>query len=188
MEFFYDRNKKKSKKAPYGRLATQQKMRLAMAFLNPLRPIINDTWKNYGDGKKTKAFGQALRKVIQDAITGDYPDQHIVPEKVMISMGTLPLPPIDDVARSTEQLEVFYGNLTHPMAKDGDELALVLINPEMGFGARNDQTCYRKDGHIEVKIPPPFKQHGFYAYLYAHNKKGTQYSKSCYLGYFEPRA
>lgn len=186
MEFFYDKSKRKEVKASYGKLASQQKMRLAMAFLNPLRPIINDAWKNYGNGKKSKAFGQALRKVIQDAISGDYPDQVIEPEKVMISMGTLPSPPIDDVAYSKERLEVFFSNRAHPLASDGDELVLVLINPEMGFGARNDQTFYRKDGHIEVELPPQFGQYGFYVYLYAHNRRRTHYSKSHYIGYFEP--
>jgi hypothetical protein len=188
MEFFFDRSKPKKRKEPYGKLATQQRMRLAMAFLNPLRPIINEGWSTYGEGKKSKAFGQALRKVIQDAINGTYPNQMVIPEKVMISMGTLPLPPIADIVRSPTTLEVFCNNQPHPSAKDGDELVLVVISSEIGIGAKNDVICYRKDGHIEVELPVQFTKASFHAYLYCHNKKKTNFSKSYYLGYFEPMA
>lgn len=186
MEFFFDRSKPKKQKQPYGKLASQQKMRLAMAFLNPLRPIINESWGNYGDGKKSKAFGQAIKKVILYAIHGDYPTQMIIPEKVTISLGSLPVPAVTDVVRSPGTLEVFYNNELHPMAKDGDELVLVVFSPEIGVGAKNDIVCFRKDGHIKVELPVQFEEATFHAYLYCHNKKKTNFSKSHYLGYFEP--
>jgi len=184
MEYFYDAHAPKKQKEPYGRLANQQKMRLAMAFLNPLRPVINEGWSQYGNGKKSKAFGQALKKTIQDAIEGTYPNQRVVPEKVMISMGALPLPTIADVVRSPGILEVFFTNDPHPMAKDSDELVLVVISPELGIGAKSDQLWYRKDGRIEVELPPQFEEGPFHAYMYSHNKKRSSYSKSYYLGYF----
>src|SRR5690606_38226497 len=146
MEFFFDAHKPKKQKEPYGKLASQQRMRLAMAFLNPLRPVINEGWSQYGNGKKSKALGQALKKVIQEAVEGTYPDQMIVPEKVMISMGALPMPAIEDVARSSGTLEVYFSNQGHPMAKDGDEFVLIVISPELGIGAKNDRVWYRKDG------------------------------------------
>lgn len=185
MEFFFDANKPKKQKDSYGKLASQQKMRLAMAYLNPLRPVINEGWSQYGAGKNSKAFGQALKKVIQEAIEGAYPDQMIVPEKVMISMGPLPLPVMEDVVRSPGKLEVLFSSPVHPMAKDSDELLLIVISPELGIGAKNDQLWYRKDGHIEVELPVQFEEGSFHAYLYCHNKKKTSYSKSFYLGYFE---
>jgi len=186
MEFFFDRNKPKKQKDAYGKLASQQKLRLAMAFLNPLRPIVNESWGQYGEGKKSKTFGQALRKVIQDATEGDYPDQHVNPEKVMISMGTLPVPEVTDTVRSPGSLEVRYESLPHPLAKDLDQLVLVVYSPELGMGARNDQTSYRIDGRIEVELPPQFEQGAFHAYLFCHNARKTRFSKSRYLGYFEP--
>jgi len=186
MEFFFDKNKPKKQKESYGKLASQQKMRLAMAFLNPLRPIVNESWSKYGDGKKTKAFGQALRKVIQDAIEGNYPDQWVIPERVLISMGALPLSPVTDVARTGNTLTVYFDHQAHPMAKHGDEVVLVVISPEMGIGAKNDRICYRKDRYIAVELPPQFEQSVFHAYLFFHNEKKATYSKSQYLGYFEP--
>ncbi|WP_134091178.1 DUF6266 family protein [Olivibacter sp. XZL3] len=184
MEFFFDAHKPKKEKEPYGKLASQQKMRLAMAFLNPLRPVINEGWSQYSDGKKSKAFGQALKKAIQEGIEGAYPDQMLVPGNIMISMGTLPLPAIADVVRSPGTLEVLFTNDPHPMAKDSDELVLIVISPELGIGAKNDQVWYRKDGRIEVELPVQFEEGSFHAYLYCHNKKKSNYSKSYYLGFF----
>ncbi|GAA4802149.1 hypothetical protein GCM10023231_33860 [Olivibacter ginsenosidimutans] len=186
MEFFFDKHTPKKQKEPYGKLASQQKMRLAMTFLHPLRPIINESWAKYGEGKKTKAFGQALRKVIQDAIEGNYPDQRIIPDRVLISMGTVPLSPITDVVRSEASLEVYFENQAHPMAKDGDEVTIIAYSPDLGIGAKNDQICSRKDGRIEVELPPQFEQGAFHAYLFFRDIKKNNFSKSYYLGYFEP--
>src|SRR5690606_13290446 len=106
MEFFYDRSKPKTKEQSYGKLAVQQRMRLAMGFLNPLRPIIAESWMGAGKGSKSKAFGQALKDLLRSAVEGQYPDQRIAPERVSISMGMLPGIEIGDVVRQPQALEV----------------------------------------------------------------------------------
>src|SRR5690606_33357238 len=117
MNFFYNRSKPKKKDKSYGRMAVQQRMRLAMGFLNPLRPVIAESWQSYGHGNKSKAFGQALRQLMQDALEGNYPEQRIVPERVAISTGILPGVRIEDVVRRKEVLEIYFSSVATPLSR-----------------------------------------------------------------------
>lgn len=185
MDFFYDRSKPKKKEQSYGKLAVQQRMRLAMAFLNPLRPIIAESWMGAGKGSKRKAFGQALKDLLQSAIEGQYPNQRVAPERVAISMGILPDIDISDVVRQPQALEVYFTSQDNPMAKPGDQIALIVYSPEAGIGGRNTEPYTRKEGYIKVDLPPLFWDEPFHAYLFVHTANKKQYSKSVYLGFIE---
>lgn len=185
MEFFYDRSKPKVKEKSYGKLAVQQRMRLAMAFLNPLRPIIAETWLGYGKGNKSKAFGQALKKLIQDAVEGQYPDQRIVPERVTLSMGMLPAVEINDVVRGEKALEVYFTSEENPLAKAADAVVLVVYSPEAGIGGRNTESYTRNDGCVRVDLPPQLRDTPFHVYLFVHAAGKKQYSKSVYIARME---
>lgn len=182
MDFFYDSSKPEKKGQSYGRLAVQQRMRLAMAFLNPLRPLIAESWQSYGHGNKSKAFGQALKKLMQDAIEGDYPNQRVIPERVDISTGILPGPQIDDVAHGPEELEVYFSSASSPLAGPGDEVVLVVYAPEVGVAGRNTHTCTRNEGYIKIELPPQLWAAPFHVYILAHSASKKQYSKSVYIG------
>ncbi|SFC67346.1 hypothetical protein SAMN05421747_11854 [Parapedobacter composti] len=186
MEFFYDVNKPKKKAQPYGKLAVQQRMRLAMAFLNPLRPVIAESWLRHGQGSKKKAFGQALKKLMEDALEGEYPDQHVIPERVTISMGMLPALQLSDVVHSREKLEVYFSGGNSRMALAHDEVVLVVYSPEAGVAGRNTDVCVRADGYIAVDLPPQLRTTPFHAYLFAHRANRKQYSKSVYVGGLSP--
>ncbi|GGC20293.1 hypothetical protein GCM10011386_10250 [Parapedobacter defluvii] len=183
MDFFYDKSKPKVKEKSYGKLAVQQRLRLAMAFLNPLRSIIAQTWLGYGKGNKSKAFGQALKKLIQDAIEGQYPDQWIAPDRVAISIGMLPSVDIQDVVLGPEALEIYFSSEENPLAKAADEVVLVAYSPDAGIAGRNPLTCTRKEGYIKVDLPPQLQATPFHAYLFVHSASKKQYSKSVYVGY-----
>jgi len=183
MDFFYDRDRPKVKEKSYGKLAVQQRMRLAMAFLNPLRPIIAESWLGHGKGSKSKAFGQALKKLMQDAIEGHYPEQRVVPERVMISTGMLPSLQIGDVVHRPEELEIYFSSEENPMGKPGDEVVLVVYSPEKGIAGRNTDGCTRSSGYITVALPPQLRDAPFHVYLFVHGANKKQFSKSVYVGY-----
>lgn len=183
MDFFYDINRPKRKEKSYGKLAVQQRMRLAMAFLNPLRPIIAESWIHQGKGSKKKAFGQALRKLMHDALEGEYPEQRVVPERVAISMGMLPALRIDDVVPNAQELEVYFSSVDNPMIRANDEVVMVVYSPEGGVAGRNTHTCTRAEGYIKVDLPPQLWAAPFHVYLFVHNTTKRQYSKSMYIGY-----
>ncbi len=183
MEFFYDRSKPKKKAQPDGRLAVQQRMRLAMAFLHPLRPLIAESWMSQGKGNKSKAFGQALKALMQSAVFGHYPNQHVAADRVLISTGILPAVNVDDVVTDGHKLEVYFSDEAAPLASGADEAVLVVYSPEAGVAGRNTDIYLRETGHIAVLLPPQLRKQPFHAYLFMHNAKKKQFSRSIYLGY-----
>src|SRR5690606_23313768 len=182
MDLLYDRNHPKKTAESYGKLAVQQRMRLAMAFLNPLRPVIAESWLSHGKGSKKKAFGQALKKLMQDALEGDYPDQHVIPERVGISTGILPGLSVDDVVRGEQTLEVYFSSKDTPLARASDEVVLVAYSLQLGVTARNTHLCYRTEKYIKVDLPPQLWSAPFHVYLFVHNASKKQYSKSVHIG------
>jgi len=182
IDFFYDRSKPKKKEQSYGRLAVQQRMRLAMAFLHPLRPIIAESWLNQGKGNRSKAFGQALKALMQEAMDGHYPDQYIVAERVRISSGLLPAIHVEDVMCGDRVLEVYFSDESTPIASSTDEVVLVVYSPEAGVAGRNTDVFFRRDGHIRLKLPAQLRSQRFHAYLFLHNARKKQFSRSIYLG------
>lgn len=184
MDFFYDSNTPKKTEKSYGKLAVQQRMRLAMAFLNPLRTVIAESWLSHGKGSKKKAFGQALKKLMQDALEGDYPDQRVLPDRVDISIGILPSLQVEEVVHDQQTLEVYFSSMENPMASASDEVALVIYGPEAGIAGRNTDTCNRAAGYIKVDLPPQLWAAPFHVYLFAHSASRKRYSKSIYVGQF----
>lgn len=185
MDFFYDRSKPKKKEQSYGRLAVQQRMRLAMGFLHPLRPVIAESWMSQGKGNRSKAFGQALKAMMRDAIEGHYPNQCIAAERVLISTGMLPAVHVDDVVTSGQVLEIYFSDESTPLGSGTDEGILVVYSPEVGIAARNTEVFFRKDGYIKVPLPAQLRSQRFHAYLFMHNRKKKQFSRSVYVGQVE---
>jgi len=185
MEYFYDASKPKKKEKSYGRLVVQQRMRLAMAFLHPLRPIINETWLLHGNGNKSKAFGLALKKLMQDAIEGQYPAQYVVPSLVTISSGLLPGVDIQDVVVADQQVEVYFSSKDNPLNRSNDEVVLIAYSPELEIGGKNEDLCYRKNNYLKMELPVHFVNNPFHLYLYVRSVNGKQHSKGVYLGGFD---
>ncbi|MDM8173450.1 DUF6266 family protein [Olivibacter sp. 47] len=77
----------KVKKEPNGRLAVQQRFKIAMEFLAPLGKLLQSTYSTRKRGKS--AMGRAMSKVLSGAIEGVYPNQYVNPAKVLLSEGTL---------------------------------------------------------------------------------------------------
>jgi len=182
MDLLYDRNKPKLKEKSHGKLAVQQRMRLAMAFLNPLRAVVTESWLSHGKGSKKKAFGQALKKLMQDALEGDYPNQHILPERVGISTGILPGLQVADVVHSEQTLEIYFSSPENPLARTNDEVVVVAYNPEIGVAARSTDVCRRSAGYIKVELPPQLWTMPFHVYAFMHSANKKQYCKSIYIG------
>jgi hypothetical protein len=77
---------KKSEK----QLAQRQRLKLAQSLVRDLNHLVRITMKDISTGRST--YHTAVSMNLKEAIEGNYPDQYIDPEKVILSKGDLTLP------------------------------------------------------------------------------------------------
>ena len=77
---------KKSEK----QLAQRQRLKLAQNLVRYLNDLVRITMKDISTGRST--YHTAVSMNLKEAIEGNYPDQYINPEKVILSKGALTLP------------------------------------------------------------------------------------------------
>jgi hypothetical protein len=77
---------KKSK----SQLAQRQRLKLVQKILLCINPLLRITMKEIAIGRS--AYHTALSLNVKQAIKGEYPDQFIDPEKVILSQGNLTVP------------------------------------------------------------------------------------------------
>lgn len=185
MEIIYDQTKPRNTKDSHAKLAAQQRFRMAMAFLNPLRKEIEKTWANYGSGKRSKAFSQALRNTLHQAFEGKYPDQQLIPSRVMLSQGALQKLNPEEAKLDGDEFSVTWASETDERIRMTDEIILIVYSPDKGIVARSTDVVTRRTGQMKAELINLFPEGGFHAYCFCYNARNEQYSKSEYLGYFK---
>jgi hypothetical protein len=81
-------------------LAQRQRLQLAQDFVRGFNPLVRITMKDAAIGRSP--YHTAVSLNLKEAVAGEYPDQYINPEKVILSRGKLALP--DHItARKTEE-------------------------------------------------------------------------------------
>ena len=131
----------------------QRVFALANAFLTPFKGELNFTLSAYERGGK-KGFHQGLSWLIKNAILhGENP--RVIPEQVLISMGSLTGPRDAKVERHPfGMLEVTWTpNAWEGSARDSDRAYLLVYDAQnsrtMGFRSGN----YRRAGSQKISLP-----------------------------------
>lgn len=76
------------KKATVGQMEQRTKFALAVAFLSPIKDVLNLGYSDKLQGKAT-GYNKALQFLLNNGITGTYPSLEIDYSKVVISKGAL---------------------------------------------------------------------------------------------------
>jgi len=167
-----------------GRLVLRQRFRLAMAYLNPLRTLINQGFATRKKGKT--AFGRAMSYALRAAVQGEYPNQYIEPAAVRLSEGVLSRPDRWTVTRQGRTIEVVAVS-DPPTANDNnrswdDRLVLCAYHPIKQIAGINATPSTREEGRISLELPSALADQRVHLYLMAHDRAGRKWSNSCYLG------
>jgi len=67
--------------------AQRERMKLVSQYFAPLGPMLNDTFKS-GD-RRSSGINKAVRHAMHEAIAGEYPDLRILPDRVLVSHGSV---------------------------------------------------------------------------------------------------
>lgn len=169
-----------------GRLAIQQRFKLAIEFLTPVRRLIHRGFATRMKGKTP--FGRAMSYVLLRAVGGNYPDQYVDPTAVRLSEGVLRNPIRTEVTRQGRRITVeaeSAGDDPERLNEAWDDrLILCAYNPELRVAGINEEKRLREDGNVSLELPPLLEDKPVHLYLMVHDRKERKWSNSQYLGAF----
>ena len=164
-----------------GRLAVQQRFKIAMQFLAPLSGLIKRC--RIANKRKTP-MGQAMSQVLHGAIEGEYPEQYVNPAKVLLCKGTLSLPFKLTATRMGEFVLLEYqDNFSRLICGNADdEIVICVYNPDLRIAGMNDEPATRMDGKVSIRLPVQLRDTPVHVYCLVHSRDWKQFSRSVYLG------
>lgn len=166
-----------------GRLAIQQRFKLASEFLTPVRKLIHRGFATRMKGKTP--FGRAMSYVLLRAVGGNYPDQYVDPAAARLSEGVLRNPSRTEVTRQGRRVIVEAVSLgDDPEGAWDDRLILCAYHPELRVAGINDEKRLRQDGSVTLELPSLLEDKPVHLYLMVHDRHEQKWSNSCYLGEF----
>ncbi|HEY1062182.1 MAG TPA: DUF6266 family protein [Daejeonella sp.] len=175
-------NKPKSTK----QLEQQAKFATAIRFLLPVKSLMNLTYGQVKTGRAT-GFNMALKQVLDEAITGTYPDYEIDFPKAMLAKGQLGT--ATDVALLVEDLNLTvswsprFDKLNRFIT---DEMTVLVFDPVSRDFVIGPEEVLRTAGTTVVEIPPEWAGSTVHVYMFYIGLNGKDVSNSIYAGTVGP--
>ncbi len=141
---------KKSEK----QLAQRQRLRLAQNLVRYLNHLLRITMEDIAIGRS--AYHTAVSLNLKEAIEGEYPDQYINPEKVILSQGNLTLPNQASAVKTDDGilLEWSTENMREGFNHPSDNLIWCMKDLEIfEFADYQVTTVKRHEGHVLLPFP-----------------------------------
>ena len=163
-------------------LAQRWRMKLATQFLAPLAPVLDDTIKVHSR-KKLTGMNWATQKLLQDAVAGEYPDLHIQPSKVLVSLGALaplrnPLLALGEDRLLTLQWEP----ISSYFVDSNDQAFLLVYNQTSKQVYLSHGTASRGDGRLTLAATPEILKGMAHCYGFVLDRSRRSASNSVFVG------
>lgn len=174
--------KRSDKPATEKQIIQRAKFGMVMHFISPLSALINDSYKLI-DRKKT-GTNVAVKQILTEAISGEYPKLKIDFAKVSLIRGHLATPHATIMQpEGTDQLSFSWQMDKQFNAHSGDELlVLIYCSPLSQFSYNPDLRIRRSEETCSIQIPPVFAGHELHVWLAYRSEDHRSYSCSAYMG------
>ncbi|MFD2163979.1 DUF6266 family protein [Paradesertivirga mongoliensis] len=173
---------RKSSKAPTQlQLEQQAKFALAIQTLQPITALLNDGFKG---SKTTRASGYnlAMQHLLNNAITGIYPNYTVDYTKMKISKGSLIKPSDIVMLVDAGVLQLSWSVLVSKYgAFADDELTVLIYNPVKNIYLPAEGAL-RADGALDVPLPGDFTGDTVHVFMFFSSRDLTKQSESTYAG------
>ena len=175
--------RKRSKAPTEKQLAQQAKFTFAIEFFQPIKELLNMGFADQRRGKTT-GYNIALRELIKNAVTGDYPDYQIDYSQVQISVGSLYHPPATSLeATDSGVVKLSWTHIEKAMGTyNGDLTVVLLYNLQKKTFVVIAEEVLRSEGEQEITLPESFSGDELAGWLFFVNKELKRQSRSVYSG------
>ncbi|WP_134090087.1 DUF6266 family protein [Olivibacter sp. XZL3] len=171
-----------NKPATEAQLAQRAKFGLAVAFLSPIKDLLNI---GFSDLQQTKSTGYnvALRHMLKEGIVGDYPNLEIAYEEVYFSRGRLaPLFGLDLAETNPGEATLTWQPKMNSFNAFADDEVIVLVyNKNKAFFDIVEETT-RADGSLNLELPTVFSGDELSVWIIMAHREGKVTSNSQYAG------
>lgn len=163
-------------------LAQRDKVKVTMAFLQPLTQYIRTGWRQYA--VKMTAMNAAFSYTIKNALQGTYPNYTIDYPNALVAKGNLP-PALNAAVTSTVAGTILFSwddNSTEEGASTFDKNQLVVYDPVKNQAVTFNGLAERADGTQSVTVPHSFSGDLVHCYIAFESLDGFEQSDSKYAG------
>lgn len=174
---------KRNRKVTLAMEIQRAKFKLATSFLRPLKDLLNVTYPGYSNSFTARNAAQSA--LLNEAITGEYPDLRIEYSLVKMAKGSA-APIIGAKAESTEPGKVtFFWSDSTGMgnAKEKDKAIIIVYSPKYKVSVYSVTDIIRsvKTASLEVPLLSGTEVHTWLSFL---SENGVDVCDSQYLGAF----
>lgn len=163
-------------------LAQRLRMKVAMQFLAPLAPVLEETFKP-ASRHVHSGINWATKQVLQDAIAGEYPDLYIDAGQVKVSWGGLPR------LRNPELLLGEGGLFTlrwipgsGPFIDNNTPVFLLIYNETQRRVVVSEGLACRGDGQLALPVAQEVLRGKVHGYGFLVDRSRRSASESVFLG------
>jgi|SRR5690606_12187671 len=174
--------KKRTGKVSDAEMANRKRFAQAQAWLKPLTPFLRTGFKNYSP--TSEGFVAAKSYLLKNAIEAIDSDFRIIPEKMKLSVGELPLP-----AETAAIFNIANGSIDFTWRAEKmvdtsmqDQAMLMAYCVELGRAIFITTGAFRKSGHDELMLPNSFAGKQVEVYIAFVAADRSRQSDSIYLG------
>lgn len=171
-----------SKPATEAQLTQRAKFALAVAFLSPIKDLLNIGFSDLQQGKAT-GYNVALKHLLKNGTDGTYPDLEINFEEVLLSRGRLsPLfgLTLEEVAPGEATLS-WEPKMNRFNAFADDEVIVLVYNKNKAFFDIMEGTT-RADATVDFELPTVFSGDELVVWVIMGHREGIITSNSQYAG------
>ncbi|KLT64724.1 DUF6266 family protein [Pedobacter sp. BMA] len=175
--------KKSTKPATEKQIEQRLKFALVVAFLSPIKDVLNMGYKGQTNNKAT-GYNMGVQFALANAITGTSPDFALDHSMLQISKGTL-LRPIGVTVTSTAAatLTVSWNpQLNELNGFTDDRLVLLVYNMAQDYFSIKSDFALRGDGTADYVLPADFTGQDVEVYMFYIDRDNIRRSKSTYAG------
>lgn len=174
-------SKRPRKKPSVKQVAQREKFGIVMRFLSPLRGLLDESYRKINP--KSSGLQTAAKKILEEAITGEYPAQRLDFSKVSLLRGNLGSPAAEMTYRSeTNDLNLWWHVAMRTDCYLDDELIMLIYCPSISqawttlykVAMRYEQGCL-------IQLPCELLGHEIHIWL-AYRSAMGKYSESVYMG------
>ncbi|WP_396153360.1 DUF6266 family protein [Flavobacterium sp.] len=180
----YIRAKPLSVRNPRTDLQVNQRTKFALAlrFLQPNLNFIKVGYKNFS--VKKSQFNSAMSYILNNAISGTYPNYLIDYSLALLSRGSLSgaLNPVFDLSTAGQVEFSWDDNSGEGSALATDKVMAVVYNPLKGESVFITGGALRSDLNQVIQIPNSYSGDELEMFIGFINDAGTQLSNSAYIG------